>query len=52
MRRLRAGLMGSIRAWLPSRRSTAHHCGAWEMVLSGHVRSGSETSSTSSAKER
>ena len=28
MRRLRAGLIGSISAWLPSRRSTAHHIGA------------------------
>ena len=35
MRRLRAGLIGSIRAWLPSRRSTAHHSGARSMTLSG-----------------
>ena len=41
MRRLRAGLIGSISAWLPSRRSTAHHIGARSMTLSGQVRSGS-----------
>src|SRR5699024_817055 len=52
MRRLRAGLMGSISAWLPSRRSTALHCGACVMTVSGHVRSVSETSSTSSANGR
>ena len=28
MRRLRSGSIGSIRAWLPSRRSTEHHSGA------------------------
>ena len=28
MRRLRSGSMGSMRAWLPSRRSTEHHRGA------------------------
>ena len=43
MRRLRSGLIGSMRAWLPSRRSTAHHCGAFVMTLVGHVRSGSST---------
>ncbi len=48
MRRLRAGLMGSIRAWLPSRRSTAHHSGALVIRLSGQVRSGRDTGSTSS----
>lgn len=47
MRRFRSGLIGSISAWLPSRRSTAHHSGAVSMTLSGHVRSGSETGSTS-----
>src|SRR6478735_1340918 len=52
MRRLRAGLIGSIRAWLPSRRSTAHHCGAVSMTLSGQVRSVRVTFSTSSAKVR
>ena len=46
MRRLRAGLIGSISAWLPSRRSTAHHSGALVMRLSGQVRSGSDTGST------
>ena len=48
MRRLRAGLMGSIRAWLPSRRSTAHHSGALVIRVSGQVRSGRDTGSTSS----
>src|SRR4051812_11777269 len=38
--RLRAGVIGSMSAWLPSRRSTEHHCGAWVMTLDGHVRSG------------
>src|SRR5262245_34509323 len=52
MRRLRCGLIGSIRAWLPSRRSTAHHIGARSTILSGHVRSASATDSTSSAKGR
>ena len=52
MRRLRSGLIGSISAWLPSRRSTAHHCGARVIFLSGQVRSGSWMSSTSSAKVR
>src|SRR5436190_24339960 len=52
MRRLRAGLIGSIRAWLPSRRSTAHHIGARSTILSGQVRSASVTGSTSSAKLR
>ena len=35
MRRLRAGLIGSISAWLPSRRSTAHHSGAVVIRLFG-----------------
>ena len=52
MRRLRAGLIGSISAWLPSRRSTAHHIGAVSMILSGQVRSGSRMGSTSSSKLR
>lgn len=52
MRRLRAGLIGSISAWLPSRRSTAHHSGARSMTLSGQVRSGSRIGSTSSANGR
>src|SRR5664279_1444664 len=39
MRRLRSGLIGSISAWLPSRRSTAHHIGAVSTTLSGQVRS-------------
>ena len=41
MRRLRAGSIGSIRAWLPSRRSTLHQRGARVITRDGHVRSGS-----------
>ena len=52
MRRLRAGLIGSISAWLPSRRSTAHHSGALSMTRSGQVRSASLIGSTSSANGR
>jgi hypothetical protein len=52
MRRLRAGLIGSISAWLPSRRSTAHHIGARLSTRSGQVRSGSRIGSTSSANDR
>src|SRR3974390_1792057 len=52
MRRLRAGLIGSISAWLPSRRSTAHHRGARLMMRSGQVRSASRMGSTSSANGR
>ena len=40
MRRLRAGSIGSMSAWLPSRRSTEHHSGAFVMRWSGQVRSG------------
>ena len=40
MMRLRSGLIGSMSAWLPSRRSTAHQRGALVMRASGHVRSG------------
>ena len=40
MRRLRSGVIGSISAWLPSRRSTAHQRGAAVVTVSGHVRSG------------
>ena len=44
MRRLRSGPMGSISAWLPSRRSTLHQSGARSvMALSGQVRSVSAT---------
>jgi hypothetical protein len=32
--------MGSISAWLPSRRSTEHHTGGAVIVLAGQVRSG------------
>src|ERR1700756_122449 len=52
MRRLRAGLIGSISAWLPSRRSTAHHSGARVMTRSGQVRSATRMGSTSSANGR
>src|SRR5688500_2746272 len=41
MRRLRTGSIGSIRAWLPSRRSTEHQRGAFSIRLFGHVRSSS-----------
>ena len=36
---LRAGSIGSISAWLPSRRSTEHHSGALSMTRLGQVRS-------------
>src|SRR5690625_1598871 len=52
MRRLRAGLIGSISAWLPARRSTAHHSGARSITVSGQVRSGRLIASTSSANGR
>src|ERR1700722_9755652 len=52
IRRLRAGLIGSISAWLPSRRSTAHHKGALPMTRSGQMRSASLIGSTSSANGR
>ena len=45
MRRLRAGSIGSISAWLPSRRSTEHHSGAFSIRLLGQVRSGSSSGS-------
>ena len=41
MRSLRSEFIGSMRAWLPSRRSTAHQRGALSMRFVGHVRSGS-----------
>src|SRR3954469_3566431 len=41
MRRLRSGVIGSISAWLPSRRSTAHQRGATVVTVVGQVRSGS-----------
>lgn len=43
MRSLRSASIGSMRAWLPSRRSTAHQRGALVMTLSGQVRSGRST---------
>src|SRR3954454_16240827 len=45
MRRFRSMSIGSIRAWLPSRRSTAHHLGARRIVADGQVRSASGTGS-------
>jgi hypothetical protein len=43
MIRLRSGLIGSMSAWLPSRRSTAHQRGAVVMRFVGQVRSGRST---------
>ena len=40
MVRLRDGLIGSISAWLPSRRSVDSQRGAVVIVLPGQVRSG------------
>jgi hypothetical protein len=40
---LRAGDIGSMRAWLPSRRSTAHQRGAFSIGRSGQVRSARTT---------
>src|SRR5689334_18007460 len=40
MRVLRSESIGSISAWLPSRRSTAHQIGALVMTLDGHCRFG------------
>ena len=42
MRVLRSESIGSMSAWLPSRRSTAHQTGGLVMTLEGHCRSGSE----------
>ena len=39
MRVLRSESIGSISAWLPSRRSTAHQIGGLVMTLLGHCRS-------------
>ena len=39
MRSLRSMSIGSIRAWLPSRRSTLHQMGGRVMRASGQVRS-------------
>src|SRR5258708_3888821 len=39
IRALRSESIGSIRAWLPSRRSTAHQIGGLVMTLLGHCRS-------------
>src|SRR5215470_7354069 len=43
MRRFRSGSIGSMRAWLPSRRSTEHQRGAFTSFLSGQIRSGSSS---------
>ncbi len=40
MRRLRSGDIGSMSAWLPSRRSTAHQRGAVSTCRVGQARSG------------
>src|SRR5262249_9134936 len=40
MRVLRSESMGSISAWLPSRRSTAHQIGGLVMTRDGHRRAG------------
>src|SRR4051812_50210804 len=40
MRRLRSASIGSMSAWLPSRRSTLHHCGVAVVTRPGQVRSG------------
>ena len=40
---LRSTLIGSISAWLPSRRSTAHQIGGLVMTALGHLRSGRGT---------
>ncbi len=45
MRRLRAGVIGSISAWLPSRRSVDSQRGALVIFWSGQVRSGTTTGS-------
>ncbi len=39
MTSFRSGLIGSISAWFPSRRSTLHHNGALVIEVSGQVRS-------------
>ncbi len=39
MRSLRSASIGSISAWLPSRRSTLHHTGGCVMTRDGQVRS-------------
>ena len=41
MRSLRSASIGSISAWLPSRRSTLHHTGGAVITRDGHVRSDS-----------
>jgi 3-oxoacyl-ACP reductase-like protein len=38
---LRTGSIGSMSAWLPSRRSTEHQIGALSIILFGQVRSSS-----------
>src|SRR6185369_13424928 len=43
IRILRSGPIGSISAWLPSRKSTLHQIGASVMVRPGHFRSGKLT---------
>src|SRR4051812_10859201 len=43
IRFLRSGVIGSMRAWLPSRRSTAHQRGAVVVTVAGQVRSARTT---------
>ena len=43
IRVLRSESIGSISAWLPSRRSTAHQIGGLVMTALGHLRSGRGT---------
>jgi hypothetical protein len=43
MRSLRGMSIGSISAWLPSRRSTLHHTGGFVSTASGQVRSARRT---------
>jgi hypothetical protein len=46
MRSLRSASIGSMRAWLPSRRSELHHTGALVSTASGQVRSVRRTGAT------
>jgi hypothetical protein len=43
MESLRAGVIGSISAWLPSRRSVESQRGAFVIFFVGQVRSGTST---------
>src|SRR5699024_12062392 len=52
IRSLRSEFIGSMRAWLPSRRSTAHQRGARVMRREGQVRSGRSEEHTSELQSR